>query len=215
MPTFTRRRKPPEGKPPTWYKGCLRLDFQFRCAYCLIHESDYQSPEDFEVDHFEPQSVNRARAKEYANLYYACRLCNKPGRKGSNWPSREERERGLRFVDPCADDWEDHVEFQDDGSALPLSKPGEYSIRRIGLDRSQLRRHRVKFPGEYANRSHLRRVERALDRISQALRSRRNIAKELRQELRALKSQVPKLRRRVRAAWESKTPKPPPPHCPY
>ena len=42
MATFSRRKKPPDGKRHGWYKDCLRLDFQFRCAYCLIHEADYQ-----------------------------------------------------------------------------------------------------------------------------------------------------------------------------
>lgn len=211
MATFIRKRKPPDGKAPTWYKGCLRLDFEFRCAYCLIHEADYQSPEDFEVDHFEPKSVNPARTKEYANLYCTCRLCNKRSRKGNNWPSPQEVKRGMRFVDPCAEDWEDHVEFREDGRVRPLTKAGGYSVRIIDLDREYLRIHRMKFPGEYSNRSYLRRIERVVDRMSRH----RKLPRALRKQMDILKCEVPRLRKAVAKAWNAKQPKPPEPHCPY
>ena len=212
MAAFTRKRRPPDGKPHGWYRDCLRLDFEFRCAYCLIHEADYQSPEDFQVDHFEPQSRDKKRlGRRYANLYYACHLCNRQGRKGHKWPAPDEEAQGLRFVDPCQEDWEDHVEFRDDGSVRPLSKAGDYSIRTIDLDRKQLRGHRQKFPGEYANRSSLRRIERALDRISSHPVADRKLAREIV----GLRARLPLLRAAAQKAWASKRPRPPAPHCPY
>jgi len=77
MATFARRRKPPDGKPYASYRDCLRLDFSFRCAHCLIDEADYQGPDSFEVDHFQPKSRFPSLERTYANLHYCCLLCNR------------------------------------------------------------------------------------------------------------------------------------------
>lgn len=215
MATFARKKKPPDGKRHGWYKDCLRLDFEFRCAYCLIHEADYQSPEDFQVDHFRPQSRFPALASKYRNLYNACHLCNKTNRKGDRWPSKEEEARGERFVDPCEEDWEGHVEFVEDGSVRPLTPAGDYSVRTIDLDRDQLRTHRWKFPGEYFNRSALRGVKRRLDGVSAIAKQRRDLPDQVNQEIRCLQQQFLTLQESVDVAWTRKKALPPEPHCPY
>lgn len=215
MATFTRQRQPPDGKRHGWYKDCLRLDFEFRCAYCLIHEADYQGHESFQVDHFRPKSKFRHLERKYRNLYYACLLCNKGNRKGANWPSEEEADRGERFVDPCSEDWEEHVEFLEDGSARPLTPAGRYSVRVLDLDRSQLRDHRKKFPGEYSNRSALRALKRRLERAVSSARAGRRLPRQLRAQMQALHEQFVALQEAVHAAWARKSPPPPKPHCPY
>ena len=215
MATFTRRRRPPDGKPHGWYRDCLRLDFEFRCAYCLIHEADYQGHESFQVDHYRPKSRFRDLERKYRNLYYACLLCNKRSRKGDNWPSEDEANRGERFVDPCSEDWEEHVEFLEDGSARPLTPAGRYSVLVLDLDRPQLRAHRGKFPGEYANRSALRALRLRLERVVSLATADRSLPKQLRDEMQALEEQFRALQEAVRAAWERKSPPPPEPRCPY
>ena len=217
MSTFSRRRKPPDGKRHGWYKDCLRLDFQFRCAYCLIHEADNQGPENFQVDHFRPKSKREFKSLEkvYSNLYYACYLCNKPGRKSDNWPSSEEGAKGERFVDPCVEDWEEHLEFLEDGSVRPLTPAGAFSLRTIGLDREQVRRHREKFPHEYFTRSALAAAKRRLRELSAVVSGRTDLAPEVRPEVKALQQQLPRLEARIVAAWRSKEAFPPEPRCPY
>jgi uncharacterized protein (TIGR02646 family) len=215
MSTFTRRRRPPDGKSPRWYEGCLRLDFEFRCAYCLIHEANYQGHESFQVDHFRPKSRFGDLDRAYSNLYYACILCNKTSRKGANWPSEDETNAGERFVDPCSEDWEEHVEFLEDGSARPLTPAGRYSLRILDLDREQLRAHRRKFPGEYANRSALRALRRRLERVLSLATADRQLPRELRYELRVLEERFVALQEAVRAAWLRKSAPPPEPRCPY
>ena len=123
--------------------------------------------------------------------------------------------RGERFVDPCAEEWEDHVEFKADGSIRPLSPAGEYAIRIIELDRPQLRLHRRKFPKEYCDRSRLREVLRRLKGLFDLARARTGIPSEVVAELRALRQQVTYFEESVKAAWTRKMAPPPRPYCPY
>jgi hypothetical protein len=58
------------------YRPWLRDEFDFRCVYCLKRETWGQVTAEFELDHFEPQSVNPQRRLDYLNLVYACRRCN-------------------------------------------------------------------------------------------------------------------------------------------
>ena len=58
------------------FRSWLRDEFDFRCVYCLKRETWGQVTGEFELDHFEPQSVNPQRRLDYLNLVYACRRCN-------------------------------------------------------------------------------------------------------------------------------------------
>ena len=58
------------------YRPWLRDEFDFRCAYCLKREAWGQVTFEFELDHFEPQSLNPQLRLDYLNLVYACRRCN-------------------------------------------------------------------------------------------------------------------------------------------
>src|SRR5690349_1008078 len=79
------RRHQPEGVTGRYgyraYRACLRWEFGFTCAFCLLHEADL-APFGAEglgvmtIEHFVPVSVDEEKAGEYRNCYYACRLCN-------------------------------------------------------------------------------------------------------------------------------------------
>lgn len=58
------------------FRPWLRDEFTFRCAYCLKRETWGQVTGEFELDHFEPQSLAPERTFDYFNLVYACRRCN-------------------------------------------------------------------------------------------------------------------------------------------
>lgn len=58
------------------FRPWLRDEFTFRCVYCLKREMWGQVTGEFELDHFEPQSLAPDRKLEYLNLVYACRRCN-------------------------------------------------------------------------------------------------------------------------------------------
>ena len=58
------------------FRPWLRDEFTFRCAYCLKRETWGQVTGEFELDHFEPQSLVPDRELDYFNLVYTCRRCN-------------------------------------------------------------------------------------------------------------------------------------------
>lgn len=58
------------------FRPWLRDEFTFRCVYCLKRETWGQVTGEFELDHFEPQSLAHHRTLDYFNLVYACRRCN-------------------------------------------------------------------------------------------------------------------------------------------
>ncbi|HCS54762.1 HNH endonuclease [Rubinisphaera sp.] len=58
------------------FRPWLRDEFTFRCVYCLKREMWGQVTCEFELDHFEPQSLAPDRKLDYFNLVYACRRCN-------------------------------------------------------------------------------------------------------------------------------------------
>ena len=58
------------------FRPWLRDEFTFRCVYCLKRETWGQVTGEFELDHFEPQSIAPDQALDYFNLVYACRRCN-------------------------------------------------------------------------------------------------------------------------------------------
>lgn len=58
------------------YRPWLRDEFTFRCVYCLKRETWGQVTGEFELDHFQPQSLAPNVSLNYFNLVYACRRCN-------------------------------------------------------------------------------------------------------------------------------------------
>lgn len=58
------------------FRPWLRDEFTFRCVYCLKREMWGQVTGEFELDHFEPQSLVPERTLDYFNLIYACSRCN-------------------------------------------------------------------------------------------------------------------------------------------
>jgi HNH endonuclease len=58
------------------FRPWLRDEFTFRCVYCLKRETWGQMTGEFELDHFQPQSLVPHLSLDYFNLVYACRRCN-------------------------------------------------------------------------------------------------------------------------------------------
>src|SRR5438552_905085 len=67
------------------YRRCLRWEFGFTCAFCLLHEADLvdwgaSGSGLMTIEHRVPQSdpaVGAALADDYGNCFYACRYCNR------------------------------------------------------------------------------------------------------------------------------------------
>ncbi len=133
-----RKQTPPDFSDYRKYKPYLRLDFVHRCAYCTIHEYDWGSSINFDIDHFRPKSNKRFTSLEcaYSNLYYSCNRCNRL--KWQTWPTDEQFARGERFIDPCAESPTRH--YHDDGTGLLKddTAAGRYQIKHIRLNREAL-----------------------------------------------------------------------------
>lgn len=153
---FQRRENPPLLNKYQNYKPYLRKDFDYRCAYCVIHEAHYGGLRNFHVDHFRPKSKFPKLARTYVNLYYACGLCNTF--KSDHWPSAALLKKGSRYVDPCQEDpFGTHFEVDDrDGSLRTLTPAGKYTATHLRLDRRQLRKHRRRLAEKQAKCQELR-----------------------------------------------------------
>jgi hypothetical protein len=103
-----KRRHAPRPGAYKSYRACLRWDFGFTCAFCLLHEADLtefgvERQGLTTIEHRILRSVDHALENEYANCYYACRFCN-----GARSTRAVTSPNGHRLLDPCADVWADH-----------------------------------------------------------------------------------------------------------
>ena len=89
-----------------------------------------------EINHRKPLHLFPNLRNAYDNLYRSCRKCNAV--KSGLWPSENQIRRGLRFLDPCTEDHDDHRRTQPDGSLVPTTLTGRYTIRHVCLDRPTL-----------------------------------------------------------------------------
>jgi 5-methylcytosine-specific restriction endonuclease McrA len=107
------------------YRTCLRWEFGFTCAFCLLHEADL-TPLGSEglglmtIEHFVPASVDADRVSEYENCYYACRLCNQAR---ANAPCRDRL--GRRLLSPCSHVWSEHFRVEAPDRLVPVEGDGD------------------------------------------------------------------------------------------
>lgn len=99
----------------------------------MVHKDQAGGLRAMDVDHFDPRK-KRDYLQSYENLYLACRHCN--GKKSDQWPSKEERSRGIRFLDCCAEkDYGIHI-FEDPVThkVFGVTPAGKYHVRILDLN---------------------------------------------------------------------------------
>lgn len=117
-------------RPGAWraYRDCLRLEFEFTCAFCLSHESEVvehgsEGSGLFAIEHYEPKSLRPDLENEYRNLFYICRYCN-----GTRLATPVQAADGRRLLDPCQSAWTDHFAYESTNFRLePLTPDGQYT----------------------------------------------------------------------------------------
>ena len=137
------------------YRGDLERDFNRRCGYC-DDSSESVDPITFHIDHFAPKSKFPELETSYDNLVYSCRFCNVS--KSNKWIGNDPTvsNNGQRgFVDPCNQDYDNHLERSPEGRIVPTTDLGKYMFLNLKL---YLRRHeylwvarRLKGLGEEVN----------------------------------------------------------------
>lgn len=136
------------------YKPWLRDDSTFRCVYCLTRER--WSPwgqTSFSVEHMVPQSEDKEQITEYANLLYACTLCNS---------TRKDR----ALLDPCQVALGKHLRVQEDGALEGLSPDGVALVKVLGLNGPTLTEYRgrlIALMRQYENNPKLEATPDTLD----------------------------------------------------
>ncbi|MEO7716309.1 MAG: hypothetical protein ABIY70_08895 [Capsulimonas sp.] len=137
---FTRSNVAPE-TDYNKYKEPLRKDFKYRCAYCLRLEDQFGGHANGEIDHFCPQAIDPTKKTEYNNCYWTCHECN--NKKWHHWPKPWQSAKGFRFIDPCVEDFDKHMDYMAKSGALnALTAAARYTIWKIRLNRPELRFHR-------------------------------------------------------------------------
>ena len=143
LPRIVRRETPPKMTGRDGYRKAepyFRRDFDYRCAYCMVHEQQLGGTKAFCIDHFKPRSKG-GHSNDYVNVYWSCIPCNLF--KHNKWPTEEQSNKGHRFAEPCREqDYGVHFVESDDCELLPQTPCGEYHVLTLRLNRAWLRRLR-------------------------------------------------------------------------
>lgn len=119
------------------YLKYLKEDFNHRCAYCNLLDTQITTP--FEVDHFIPEDVFKDEWPElkttYANLVYSCKKCNIA--KGSQYRGTiKKREiKNELFYEPEETDYGTIFFRSEDGGICSDDEKGRDMITRLKLYR--------------------------------------------------------------------------------
>jgi hypothetical protein len=117
-----RRHAPPEGTGRFGYRDyrpCLRWEFGFTCAFCLLHERDLADlgAEGLGltwIEHFALASSDPQKVNDYRNCFYACRYCN-----GNRSRAPLVDESGRRLINPGHEVWAERFSCSEDDRLLP------------------------------------------------------------------------------------------------
>jgi len=96
-----------------------------------------------EVDHFNPK-ISGKRRNWHGNLVPSARLCNNT--KSDHWPSKEEIEKGIRYLNPYDEmDYGVHIfEDRSTGKLQGVTPAGKWHILRVGLNADHLVKARLR-----------------------------------------------------------------------
>ena len=128
------------------YRAELKADFNHRCGYCDAHDDVVWARGHYHIDHFAPHSQFPLLKESYENLVYSCPFCNRA--KSNKWHGNDAtvHNDGIRgFVDPCSNEYDQHLTRSDDGKIIALTNLGRYLLVELKL---QLARHQMAWQSE-------------------------------------------------------------------
>jgi hypothetical protein len=105
------------------------------CEFCSISEMDVGGL--LTIDHFHPQSRGGSDSSE--NLIYACVNCNQY--KRDYWPRDGD---ALRLWNPRDALFSEHFVEAENGQLIALTTIGDFTLRRLRLNREQLVQYRLR-----------------------------------------------------------------------
>ncbi len=132
---IVRRHKPAKRSDYTEYRQCLRWEFGFTCAICLLHESDLaeygvERTGLSSVEHIDTQVDSPSKRTAYENCIYVCRECNL-----SRHTRPLRRADGARLLNPASDVWNHHFDVMGDHLvARPSDNDAQYTHSAYDID---------------------------------------------------------------------------------
>ena len=129
--------QPQKGSYGDW-KPQLAQEGFYQCVYCAIHDAAMGGIRNFHVEHYRPKSKSRFPELEntYANLFYACPICNTF--KGDDWPAEPDHEIQC-YPDPSVSDYSQlFTTNAQSGEIQGNFVSSRYMIVKIHLNRGQL-----------------------------------------------------------------------------
>lgn len=111
----------------------LEEDFHYMCGYCGKNQNVMHQK--FQIDHFVPKSLDKDREKDYSNLVLACRKCNLA--KSNKWPTADitkPNDGEVGFVDPATEEFDKHLERNEQGYIVPKTSVGKYMCEALHFD---------------------------------------------------------------------------------
>jgi hypothetical protein len=113
----------------------VRQRANFACEYCSVSEIDTGS--ELTVDHFQPQS--KGGLDNLENLIYCCIRCNQY--KSDYWPTQPDEPN---LWNPRKSSMSEHWLLLADGVLHPITKTGEFTLKRLRLNRTPLIAYRLR-----------------------------------------------------------------------
>lgn len=113
----------------------VRQRARFACEFCGVTETSTGGQ--LTLDHFRPKSKGGSDA--LSNLIYCCVRCNQY--KQNYWPCEES---ALTIWNPSTEPANIHFFESENGTLLPRTKTGEFTIKRLRLNRPSLVAYRDK-----------------------------------------------------------------------
>lgn len=119
------------------YIKYLKEDFNHRCAYCNLLDTQITTP--YEVDHFIPKDVFKDKWPElkttYANLVYSCKKCNDAKSSQYEGDITQKEIKNDLFYEPEETDYGTIFYRGEDGGICSDDEKGRDMIMRLKLYR--------------------------------------------------------------------------------
>ncbi len=112
------------------YLECLRWEFGFSCAFCLLHEADLvdypiRGTGLFSIEHIVTRYADLSRQNIYENCAYACRFCNR-----ARGYQPIEDERGRKLIAPMHVSWAEHFTALND-KLVPRTDDADFTGNKL------------------------------------------------------------------------------------
>lgn len=128
----------------------VRRHANWACEYCGVTETDTGAP--LTVDHIHPRT--HGGTDDFANLVYCCYRCNL--NKGDYWPIQQEQPL---LWNPRQELISAHLLLLADGTLHPVSWTGDFTLRRLRLNRPQLVAARLRRRDQTEESRHLAQLQ--------------------------------------------------------